>query len=124
MQKNTLEYWHDWIDSSAFIPIKNRIQRGLSEWFQINGRDLPWRHTRDPYKILLSEMMLQQTQVDRVMVFYHEFLEKLPDFQSLAETSEAVVLKLWGGLGYYNRARNLQKIAKTIISQYLSKRCI
>ena len=118
MQKNSVEYWDDWLSSSAFSPIKNRIQRGLSEWFRINGRDLPWRHTRDPYKILLSEMMLQQTQVDRVKVFYYDFLKKLPDFQALAKASEEVVLKLWGGLGYYNRARNLQKIAKTIISKY------
>jgi len=65
--------------------------------------------------------MLQQTQVDRVIVFYHEFLEKLPDFQALAQVSEPVVLKLWGGLGYYNRARNLQKVAKIVISQYHGK---
>jgi len=118
MQKNTLEYWQDWIVSSAFHPIKNLIQRGISEWFFINGRDLPWRHTRDPYKILLSEIMLQQTQVDRVIIFYYAFLKKLPDFRALANASEELVLKLWGGLGYYNRARNLQKIAKTIISEY------
>ena len=84
----------------------------------INKRDLPWRKTRDPYKKLLSELMLQQTQVDRVIGFYHKFLEQFPDFQSVAEAKEEEIIEYWGGLGYYNRARNLQKTAQIIVNDY------
>lgn len=90
----------------------------MLDWFEKNGRDLPWRKTRDPYKILLSELMLQQTQVDRVKEFYRKFLNRFPDFQSVAEADEKEILEYWEGLGYYNRARNLQKTAKLIVEKY------
>jgi len=84
----------------------------LLEWFKRHGRhDLPWRKTNNPYKIYLSEIMLQQTQVERVKGYYERFLERFPTLKSLAEASEEEVLALWSGLGYYSRARNLRKTA-------------
>jgi len=90
----------------------------LIHWFRRFGRDLPWRRTRNPYKILISEIMLQQTQVDRVIGFYHNFLGAFPTIEDLANANEEQVLKCWDGLGYYNRARNLHKSAKIICEQY------
>ena len=92
--------------------------RTLLHWFQRHGRDLPWRRTRNPYKILISEIMLQQTQVERVKEYYHRFLETFPTVQSLAESTEEEVLEAWDGLGYYNRARNLYKTALAVVEQY------
>src|SRR5262249_13018628 len=82
------------------------------------GRDLPWRRTRDPYAILVSESMLQQTQVATVIPYYQKWLRRFPDFASLARASENEVLRAWQGLGYYARARNLQTAAKTVVSRY------
>ena len=90
----------------------------LLHWFRRFGRDLSWRRTRDPYKILVSEIMLQQTQVERVKKYYHRFLEEFPTVESLAESTEAEVLKVWDGLGYYNRARNLRKTALAVCNDY------
>jgi len=81
-------------------------------------RDLPWRHSRDAYKIWLSEVILQQTRVDQGMAYYHRFVETFPDIKILAEASEQEVLKLWQGLGYYSRARNLHFAAKQIMTDY------
>ena len=86
----------------------------LLPWFADNARDLPWRKDKDPYHIWLSEIMLQQTRVEAVKGYYHRFLEALPDIQALAEAPEDELLKLWEGLGYYSRVRNLQKAAKMI----------
>lgn len=86
----------------------------LRSWYRISGRDLPWRRTRSPYAIWLSEIILQQTRVAQGLPFYHRFLETFPTVQSLADASEDEVLKLWEGLGYYSRARNLHKGAKFI----------
>ncbi len=95
------------------------FQETLLKWFKKYGRDLPWRKTRKPYYILVSELMLQQTQVVRVeKEYYHQFLKKFPTFQMLAEASEEEVIKAWEGLGYYNRAKNLHKIAKIVMSDY------
>ncbi len=95
------------------------FQKTLVTWFEKHGRDLPWRKTRNPYHILVSEFMLQQTQVVRVeKEYYFQFLEKFPTFQDLANASEEEVLQAWEGLGYYNRAKNLHKIAKIIVSEY------
>ncbi len=95
------------------------FQKTLIEWFQKHGRDLPWRKTRNPYKILISELMLQQTQVIRVeKQFYHQFLAKFPSFEALAQATEEEIVEAWEGLGYYNRARNLHKLAKIIVSEY------
>src|SRR5205823_5600728 len=77
-------------------------------------RDLPWRRTRDPYKVLVSEVMLQQTQVQTVIPYYHRFLRAFPNFQTLAKAPMDKVLKLWEGLGYYSRARNLHALAKAV----------
>lgn len=90
----------------------------LINWYRANARDLPWRRTKDPYKIWLSEVMLQQTQVDTVIDYYHRFIEVLPDIRSLALAEEAQVLKLWEGLGYYSRAKRLKQCAMEIITTY------
>jgi A/G-specific adenine glycosylase len=91
------------------------FQARLLEWFQQNGRDLPWRRTRDPYKILVSEVMLQQTQVERVREYYRRFLREYPTVQDLAAARPARVRESWDGLGYYARARNLHAAARTIV---------
>lgn len=91
------------------------------EWFAANARDLPWRHTRDPYRIWISEIMLQQTQVKTVIPFYNRWMEALPDVASVAKARQEKVLKLWEGLGYYTRARNLQKAAQVIMERHAGK---
>ncbi|GMA63252.1 A/G-specific adenine glycosylase [Alicyclobacillus fastidiosus] len=90
----------------------------LVKWFEQNKRSLPWRETSDPYRILVSETMLQQTRVETVVPYYHRFLERFPDVQSLAQAPEQDVMKLWQGLGYYARARNLQRAAAAVVEQY------
>lgn len=94
------------------------LQRGLIRWYQRHGRDLPWRRTRDPYRILVSEVMLQQTQVERVVDYYHRFLRRYPTFETLAAAPEPEVREAWQGLGYYARARNLQRTAQAVAEQY------
>src|SRR5512135_3743325 len=86
-----------------------RFQRRLLRWYARDGRDLPWRHTRDPYRILVSEIMLQQTQVERVLEYYPRFLRRYPSMEALARSSEFEVREAWEGLGYYARARNLHR---------------
>lgn len=86
----------------------------LLNWYDAVKRDLPWRRTKDPYRIWLSEIMLQQTRVETVKGYYARFLERCPTVEALANAPEETVLKLWEGLGYYSRARNLQKAAQTI----------
>ncbi len=95
------------------------FRRSLLRWYSRNCRDLPWRRTRDPYAILVSEFMLQQTQVATVLPYYKEWLRRFPDFASLATASENGVLRAWQGLGYYARARNLHATAKLVQSRYL-----
>lgn len=90
----------------------------LLHWYNQNKRPLPWRETRDPYKIWLSEVILQQTRVAQGMDYYHRFLLAFPDVQSLAAANEQDVLKLWQGLGYYSRARNMHHTAKEIVEKY------
>jgi len=89
----------------------------LLRWYRRAKRDLPWRRTRDPYRILVSEVMLQQTQVDRVVPFYERFLERFPTLESLADASLDDVLRAWSGLGYYTRARNLHAASRAIGEQ-------
>jgi len=84
-------------------------------WYERNQRDLPWRRTRDPYAIWVSEIMLQQTRVAAVIPYYRRFLERFPRVEDLAAASEPEVLSVWSGLGYYSRARNLQKAARQIV---------
>jgi A/G-specific adenine glycosylase len=94
------------------------IRDGLLAWFEANRRDLPWRRTRDPYRILISEVMLQQTQVDRVIPYYERFLELLPTVEALADAPTSVVITLWAGLGYNRRAVNLQRTARAVMEQH------
>lgn len=86
----------------------------LLAWYRANARDLPWRKTRDPYRIWVSEIMLQQTRVAAVLGYYARFLEAFPTVEALASAPEEHLMKLWEGLGYYSRARNLQKAAKLV----------
>jgi A/G-specific adenine glycosylase len=88
----------------------------LEEWYRRERRELPWRETQDPFRILVSEVMLQQTRAQVVIPYYQRFLERFPDAQTLAEARETDVLALWSGLGYYSRARNLQRAAKAIVA--------
>lgn len=94
------------------------VRTALLAWFRQNGRDLPWRHTRDPYAILVSEVMLQQTQVDRVIPYYHAFLAKFPTVADLAAAPTAEVITAWAGLGYNRRAVNLQRTAQAVVNDY------
>ena len=91
-----------------------RFGRLLRRWFRVNGRDLPWRRTRDPYRILVSELMLQQTQVSRVVTRYGEFLETFPTLHDVARARPRRVMEAWAGLGYYARARNLHALARQV----------
>ena len=94
------------------------LRSGLLEWYSIQGRDLPWRRSRDPYAIWVSEIMLQQTQVKTVIPYYDRWLAQFPTLQTLASADQQQVLKLWQGLGYYARARNLHRAAQDIVSQH------
>jgi len=101
-------------DIAAQIP---RVRAGLLAWFAANRRDLPWRHTRDPYRILVSEVMLQQTQVDRVIPYFERWLEAFPTVQALATAPTADAIRLWAGLGYNRRAVNLQRTAQAVVER-------
>jgi A/G-specific adenine glycosylase len=94
------------------------FRKQLLAWFRQFQRDLPWRRTKDPYRIWISEIMLQQTRVAAVIPYYERFLAHFPDVRALAEAPQEEVLRLWSGLGYYSRARNLQKAAQQIIGQH------
>src|SRR5436190_5866656 len=94
------------------------FQRPLLRWLRRYGRNLPWRRTRDPYAILVSEFMLQQTQVATVIPYYEAWLRRFPNFASLARASENDVLRAWQGLGYYARARNLHATAQVVLQNH------
>lgn len=96
----------------------DRIADILLDWYAREGRDLPWRRTRDPYRIWLSEVILQQTRVAQGMDYYLRFTERFPDVRALAAASEDEVLKLWQGLGYYSRARNLHAAAREVVARF------
>lgn len=97
---------------------KEEFQNTILLWYKGNGRKLPWRETTDPYKILVSEMMLQQTQVERVLLKYQEFFQKFPTLEVLAQASPADVLRIWSGLGYNRRALYLQQCAQIIVKKH------
>ena len=97
------------------------FQRAILSWYKTNRRDLPWRNTKDPYKILVSEVMLQQTQVSRVIPKYKEFLKAFPTLESLAKASDRKLLKAWAGLGYWRRALNLKEAARILVSAQATK---
>ncbi|WP_395735448.1 A/G-specific adenine glycosylase [Prosthecobacter sp.] len=106
--------------SPATKPDLHAIAEELVNWFGNNARDYPWRRTHDPYAVLVSEVMLQQTQIATVLDrgFYSRWLERFPDFKALAAAREDEVLKAWEGLGYYRRARNLQKLAREVMERH------
>lgn len=103
---------------TAAVPpdLRRRFGQRLRAWFRAHGRDLPWRRTRDPYRILVSELMLQQTQVGRVLERYDDFLRRFPTMESVARSRPTRVMEAWAGLGYYARARNLHALARTVTS--------
>ena len=96
----------------------NKIVSPLLDWFPNHARSLPWRQEPTPYRVWVSEIMLQQTRVEAVKPYFHRFMEELPDIKALAECPEEKLLKLWEGLGYYNRVRNLQTAAQTVMTEY------
>lgn len=95
-----------------------RLVQPLCFWYRENKRSMPWRESATPYHVWLSEIMLQQTRIEAAKAYYERFIEKLPDVKALAQVPEEELLKLWEGLGYYNRARNLQKAAKLVVERY------
>lgn len=97
------------------------IARRLLDWYRQHGRDLPWRKTREPYPILVSELMLQQTQVSRGLIFYPRWLKRFPDWKALARASNADVIEAWAGLGYNRRALMLRDIAKAVVENGVPK---
>lgn len=99
-------------------PILSQLPQVLPQWYGQCARDLPWRHTHDPYRIWVSEIMLQQTRVEAVKGYYARFLTKLPTVQALARCNDDALHKLWEGLGYYSRVRNLKKAAQVIVTEY------
>jgi A/G-specific adenine glycosylase len=105
----------DWIQDSRQ---RSAFRRRLLAWYGKNQRDLPWRRTADPYAVWLSEIMLQQTRVETARGYYERFLQRFPTVTDLAVADEADVLKLWEGLGYYSRARNLHRAAQTIVERH------
>lgn len=108
----------DPVDVVLGSPEMKETVKPLLEWFRANKRDLPWRQRMDAYRVWISEIMLQQTRVEAVKPYYERFLTELPDVKALAEVPEEKLLKLWEGLGYYNRARNLQEAARQIMEKY------
>jgi len=102
----------------GFGPDSTIFRRRLLQWYSTHGRDLPWRRIKDPYAILVSEVMLQQTQVTAVVPFYERWLKRFPNFAALAAASESDVLQAWQGLGYYSRARNLHSTAKLVVRRH------
>lgn len=103
---------------------KNQIkefQQDLLSWYDDNKKPLPWRKTTEPYKIWISEIMSQQTQVETVMPYYERFMKKYPTIETLAQADDAELLKLWEGLGYYSRARNLKIAAQEVVDKYNGK---
>jgi len=105
----------------AFPFDPEQVALRLLAWYGAHGRDLPWRHTRDPYRIWLSEIMLQQTTVAAVIPYYQRFLDAFPTLVALAAAPPARVIELWAGLGYYSRARNLQRTAQLVVEHYAGR---
>ncbi|MFH1738282.1 MAG: A/G-specific adenine glycosylase [bacterium] len=106
----------DWVDGVCCKKIG--LRRALLTWFRKCARDLPWRRSKNPYRIWVSEIMLQQTRIDTVLPYFQRFIQSFPNVQALASAKEDRVLKQWEGLGYYRRAFNLQKTARIIVHEY------
>ncbi len=109
-EKYGIDLWDD--------QTRQDFRETLLAWYDQEKRDLPWRQTKDPYKIWVSEIMLQQTQVATVIPYYEKFIQTYPDIKSLAESNEDDLLRLWQGLGYYSRARNMRQAAQQIMEDY------
>src|SRR5215467_16300879 len=101
--------------------IKPEFRKQLLGWYDAHARDLPWRQSRDPYRVWVSEIMLQQTRVAAVIEHYHEFLRRFPTVKKLAAARESSVLAAWSGLGYYRRARMLHAAAKIVVRERAGK---
>lgn len=101
--------------------VTKKIVRPLLKWYNANKRGMPWRDSNNPYYIWISEIMLQQTQVETVKPYFERFIKAFPDVKTLAKADEQAVLKMWEGLGYYTRARNLHKASKIIVSEFKGK---
>ena len=97
------------------------LENQLLKWYLINKRDLPWRKNKDPYSVWISEIILQQTRVSKGIQYYKKFIERFPNIEKLSTSKESHVLKVWQGLGYYNRAINLHKTSKEIINNFDGK---
>lgn len=106
------------IVNSTNLPDPKPFRTQLTAWFRRHGRDLPWRRDTSPYAVLVSEFMLQQTQVATVIPYFERWLRRFPDFATLAAAEEAEVLSLWQGLGYYSRARNLHRAAQLVVEKH------
>jgi A/G-specific adenine glycosylase len=105
------------VNAGSGLPLA--FARLLIDWQRLHGRSgLPWQHNRDPYRVWLSEVMLQQTQVSTVLSYFPRFLDRFPDVQALAEASADEVMALWAGLGYYSRARNLHRCAQAVVAEH------
>src|SRR5437660_1175960 len=109
------------LDPAALQPFVGWLPRRLLAWFARCRRDLPWRRDRDPYRIWVSEVMLQQTQVATVVPYFERFLTAFPTVADLAAAGEQEVLRLWEGLGYYRRARDLHRSARLIVAEYAGR---
>lgn len=105
--------WEDWSGEKT-----ENFQRDFLDWYQKEKRNLPWRYNHDPYRIWISEIMLQQTRVDTVIDYFYRFMEEFPSIKELAEAPEDKLLKVWEGLGYYSRARNIQAAAQQIMTEF------
>lgn len=108
--------WEHWSEQEV-----NAFQTDFLTWYRQEKRNLPWRYNQDPYRIWISEIMLQQTRVDTVIDYFYRFMEEFPTIQDLADAPEDKLLKVWEGLGYYSRARNLQAAAKQIVTEFGGK---
>ena len=97
------------------------FRKALLAWYETNRRDLPWRRPKDPYAILVSGGLLQQSRVKQALAYYERFLRACPDFSSLAKASEEEVLRVWAGAGYYRRARNLHRLAQAVAEKGIPK---
>src|SRR5690625_3254785 len=106
------------ISSTFNIP---KFQEDLINWVEKEQRELPWRENQDPYRVWVSEIMLQQTKVDTVIPYFHRFIDQFPTLEALADADEDSVLKAWEGLGYYSRARNLQSAVREVVDVYDAK---
>ena len=116
-----MDYYPGGMPSRESTPSRatlRRMRSRLLDWYDVHQRELPWRQTRDPYAIWLSETMLQQTRVDTVIPYWERFLQSFPTVDQLAKAETDEVYALWQGLGYYSRARNLMKAARQIVSEH------